>query len=414
MEIQNIYTVSEITQEIKELLEFNLPTLWVQGELSNFVRHSSGHLYFSLKDQDAQLSGVMWRSRAATLSFEPQNGMKLNVYGSIRVYEKRGSYQIDVINMMPAGIGDLQMMFDALKEKLYAEGLFDESFKKPLPKFPERIGIITSPTGAALQDILNILNRRYPSAHKILRPTLVQGDGAAADIAAAVHEFNDYADVDVLIVGRGGGSLEDLWAFNEEIVACAIFNSRIPIVSAVGHEIDYTISDFVADFRAPTPSAAAEIVAPDAAELVNNIDRLKTRCALAVSSELEFTREHLKRLQHRYAFRRPMDAILQKRQHVDDLFHLIQSNSQRTLSNLHEKLNFYGARIHAAHPMHILNRGYAIVQNSNGDVIRTTSQFEPNDELIVSLAKGAFTGVVKDKDEQSAFSIDKKWKKNEG
>ncbi len=409
MDIQNLYSVSEITQEIKELLEFNLPTVWVQGELSNFVRHSSGHLYFSLKDHDAQLAGVMWRSRAIVLPFEPQNGMQLNVYGAIRVYEKRGTYQIDVLKMVPAGIGELQMMFDALKQKLYAEGLFDEAFKKPLPEFPERIGIVTSPTGAALQDILHVLNRRFPAAQKILRPTLVQGDGAAADIAQAIQEFNDYKNVDVLIVGRGGGSLEDLWAFNDERVARAIFASAIPIISAVGHEIDYTISDFVADFRAPTPSAAAEIVVPDAAELRHSLAALQSRCVIAVSSDLEFKREQLQRLRNRYAFRRPKDAILQKKQHVDDLFHLIQVNTQRTLTRLQEKIQFCQSRIHAAHPKHILNRGYAIVHNMDGTVVRRADSLEPDEELFVSLAKGSFTTIVKQIDrDTSVFTKDGK------
>ncbi len=407
VDTRNIYSISEITQEIKELLELNLPTIWVQGELSNFVRHSSGHLYFSLKDAGAQLSGVMWRSRATALPFEPQNGIKLNVYGSIRVYEKRGSYQIDVLKMMPAGIGDLQLMFEALKEKLYAEGLFDESFKKSLPEFPERIGIVTSPTGAALQDILHVLNRRFPSAAKILRPTLVQGDGAATDIANAIQDFNEYGNVDVLIVGRGGGSLEDLWAFNEEVVARAIFASEIPVVSAIGHEIDYTISDFVADLRAPTPSAAAELVVPDARDILNGISFLKNRCVVAVNSKLNDARISVDRVQHRYAFRRPMDALLQKKQRVDDLYHIVQLNTQRTLSTIHEKIQLCHARIQSAHPKHILNRGYAIVQSQSGAVVKNVSQLEPEDEIVVSLSTGSLTSVVRSVDkDRSSFLTD--------
>ena len=402
-DLQNIYSVSEITREIKELLEFNMPTVWVQGELSNFVRHSSGHLYFSLKDRDAQISCVMWRSRAAMLPFSPQNGIKLNVYGAVRVYEKRGVYQLDVLKMAPAGIGDLQLIFDALKEKLYAEGLFDELHKKPLPRFPERIGIVTSPTGAALQDVINVLNRRFPSAVKILRPTLVQGDGAAADIAAAIDEFNAYRDVDVLIVGRGGGSLEDLWAFNEEIVARAIFASTIPVVSAVGHEIDYTISDFVADKRAPTPSAAAELVAPDATEIKNDVAALRNRCIMAVASEFNFLRERLQRLQKRYAFRRPLDVTLQYKQRVDDLFHLIQLNTQRAITQYRDKIKSNEIRIRSAHPENILQRGYAIVQEQGGTIVSSAEQLDPNDMVKVFLAKGSFASAVTSVDVDKSF-----------
>jgi exodeoxyribonuclease VII large subunit len=225
--IRHFYSVSEITREIQQLLELNIPTIWVQGELSGFVHHSSGHLYFTLKDKEAQIACVMWKSRALALTFTPQNGIKVNVYGAVRVYEKRGTYQLDILKMLPAGIGELQLLYEALKEKLYNEGLFDVSRKKPLPAFPERIGIVTSPTGAAIRDIVTVLNRRFPAAVKILRPTLVQGEGAAEDIARAIQDFNDYHNVDVLIIGRGGGSPEDLWAFNEEKVARAIFSSTI-------------------------------------------------------------------------------------------------------------------------------------------------------------------------------------------
>lgn len=400
---QNIYSVSEITQEIKELLEYNIPTVWVQGELSNFVHHTSGHLYFSLKDQDAQIACVMWKNRAMALPFVPQNGMKLNVYGSVRVYEKRGSYQLDIIRMHPAGIGDLQIVFDALKQKLFAEGLFDEEYKKALPFYPERIGIVTSPTGAALQDILHILNRRWPSALKIVRPTLVQGEDAAADIASAIREFNEYGMVDVLIVGRGGGSLEDLWAFNEEVVARAIFASDIPVVSAVGHEIDYTISDFVADKRAPTPSAAAEIVAPDRLELLAAISALINRCTIAADREIYFLREKIQRLQNRYAFRRPLNATLQYKQRVDDLFHLIYLCAQRCIADRQQQIQYATSRISAAHPMHILNRGYAIVQKTGGVLVRNAAQLEISEAVNVSLAQGAFSGIVKTISKEKSF-----------
>src|SRR5450830_1303089 len=259
-EEKNILSVTEITHRIKGVLEMGFSEVWVQGEISNCKNHSSGHLYFTLKDGSASLSAVMWRSRVAQLLFRPNDGMKVIVWGNITVYEPRGNYQIDCLQIQPVGIGELQLAFDRLKQKLSAEGLFDEAHKKPLPEYPEKIGIVTSPTGAAIQDMLNILARRFPALEVIVAPVKVQGIGAAEEIAEAIQDLNSLSDIDVIIVGRGGGSLEDLWAFNEEVVARAIYSSRIPIVSAVGHEIDFSISDFVADLRAPTPSAAAELV----------------------------------------------------------------------------------------------------------------------------------------------------------
>ncbi|MFQ5772424.1 MAG: exodeoxyribonuclease VII large subunit, partial [bacterium] len=253
------YSVSELTRQIKFLLESSFPEIWVQGEISNFTHHSSGHMYFSLKDENAQISCVMWRSRNQHLFFTPQDGMKVILDARITVYEKRGAYQLDVLQMQPAGVGELQLAFEQLKNRLREEGLFSEEFKKPIPLYPERIGIVTSPTGAAVQDLISVLQRRFPGIEIIINAARVQGEGAATEIARAIDDFNDYGKVDVLIVGRGGGSLEDLWAFNEEVVARAVFRSKIPIISAVGHEVDFTICDFVADLRAPTPSAAAEL-----------------------------------------------------------------------------------------------------------------------------------------------------------
>lgn len=250
-------SVTDATRMIKTLLETTLPMMWIEGEISNFTHHSSGHMYFSLKDPTSQISCVMWKGRNRSMHFRPQDGMKVLVNGRVTVYERRGNYQLDVWQMLPGGVGALQQAFEQLKIRLSEEGLFDEKYKRPLPKYPRRIGIVTSPTGAAIRDLHSVLSRRWPSAELILRPALVQGTGAAEDIARAIEEFNEYGEVDVLIVGRGGGSLEDLWAFNEEVVARAIFHSKLPIISAVGHEIDFTIADFVADLRAATPSAAA-------------------------------------------------------------------------------------------------------------------------------------------------------------
>jgi len=397
--MENVYSVSDITREIKEMLEMELPPVWVQGEISNFVHHASGHMYFSLKDENAQLACVMWRSRNALLPFRPQDGKMVNVFGRITVYEKRGSYQLDVQKMAPLGLGDLQQAFEELKARLAAEGLFDEAVKKPLPQFPQRIGIITSQSGAAIRDIVTVLNNRLPGVEKILRPALVQGDGAAQDIAEAIRDFNLFKQVDVIILGRGGGSLEDLWAFNEEIVARAIFASDIPIVSAVGHQIDFTISDFVADARAATPSAAAEMVVKDHHELQQTVDRLTDRCVGALMHFVEMKRERLVQLSSGYAFRRPLDRVLQNRQRIDDLAQTILSLCRRNVNLAGERLANQRQRIAALHPQSILKRGYSVVQDKKtGKVVRQADQLAKGDELRLYFANGAADSHVDDVD----------------
>ena len=397
--MENVYSVSDITREIKEMLEMELPPVWVQGEISNFVHHASGHMYFSLKDENAQLACVMWRSRNALLPFRPQDGKMVNVFGRITVYEKRGSYQLDVQKMAPLGLGDLQQAFEELKARLAAEGLFDEAVKKPLPQFPQRIGIITSQSGAAIRDIVTVLNNRLPGVEKILRPALVQGDGAAQDIAEAIRDFNLFKQVDVIILGRGGGSLEDLWAFNEEIVARAIFASDIPIVSAVGHQIDFTISDFVADARAATPSAAAEMVVKDHHELQQTVDRLTDRCVGALMHFVEMKRERLVQLSSGYAFRRPLDRVLQNRQRIDDLAQTILSLCRRNVNLAGERLANQRQRIAALHPQSILKRGYSVVQDKKtGKVVRQAEQLAKGDELRLYFANGAADSHVDDVD----------------
>lgn len=391
----DIFSVSELTLEIKELLELHLPAVWVQGEISNFLHHRSGHMYFSLKDSNAQINCVMWRSRASRLFFSPQDGMRVNVYGSVRVYEKRGTYQIDITQMAPAGVGDLQLAFEALKRKLSDEGLFDDEFKKPLPAFPETIAIVTSLTGAAIRDIVHVLNRRYPSAIKIIRPTLVQGDGAAEDIAAAIQEFNAYGDVDVLIVGRGGGSIEDLWAFNEEVVARAVFESEIPVVSAVGHEVDFTICDFVADLRAPTPSAAAELVVPDRRELLDLVNALYKRTQDATREGLDDSRDALSRIIESYAFRRPKDLLLQYEQRLDDLLTLIHSSTKHLLRSKTQQFHQASSHIAHLHPDAVLKRGFAVVRDSDShQVVRDSSKVQINDAVDILLYKGYFEARV--------------------
>ena len=300
-EQRKIYSVFEITSEIKKTLD-RFGIIWIQGELSNFKRHSSGHMYFALKDDRAQLKAAFFRNSNLYLKFRPEDGLEVLVRGRISVYEPRGDYQVIVEYMEPVGLGSLQLAFDQLKEKLRKEGLFDEGHKKPLPLLPRKIGIVTSPTGAAIRDMLRILARRNASLHILIYPARVQGDGSAQEIAEGVRYLNTRRDIDVIIVGRGGGSIEDLWAFNEEIVARAVFESRIPVISAVGHEVDFTISDFVADLRAPTPSAAAEMVSGAREDLMATVQSLAGRLVQAARLGIETRRLALERLARNRAF----------------------------------------------------------------------------------------------------------------
>ncbi len=406
-ELESYYTVSEVTRVIKDMLETSLPVVWVQGELSNFVRHGSGHMYFSLKDEFAQIRGVMWRGNNASLFFTPQDGMRVNAFGRIRVYEKRGIYQLDVLKMVPAGIGELQLAFEELKKRLSREGLFESIHKKPLPIYPDRIGIVTSATGAAIRDILNVLNRRFPSVVKILRPALVQGEGAAQDIADAIREFNKYKNVDVLIVGRGGGSLEDLWAFNEEVVARAIFESDIPVISAVGHEVDFTISDFVADMRAPTPSAAAEMVVMDKQDLINNIRKNVERCALAAQNNVLNKKEQLRYIKASYGLRRPADVVRQHRQRVDEVTQTISRNVIHTLTVEKNRFSHTKSRLENLHPASVLKRGYTITLR-NDNIIKRLSELKPEDSVVIQFIDGTADSSIhqinKDEKSQILFS----------
>ena len=330
MSSSNIYSVSDITRIIKSLIEENIPVVWVEGEISNFKPHYSGHIYFTLKDSDAQISAVLWKTRAGNLAFDPEDGMLVQALGTIRLYEKSGRYQLDVIRMQAAGIGQLQLAFEELKQKLDAEGLFDPKHKKSLPSFPEKIGIVTSAAGAAIKDIINIIQRRAPHVQLIVRNAKVQGEGAAQDIAEAIREFNNLGDVELLIIGRGGGSYEDLWAFNEEIVARAIYASKIPVISAVGHEIDFTMSDFVADLRAPTPSAAAELAVPDNRELKESILYIQKRINDIFNSKIKIARERINSIKNSYGFKKPQDILKQYALQVDDL----NNKLEKSISNL--------------------------------------------------------------------------------
>ena len=394
---QHIYSVAEITREIKLLLETTIPVVWVEGEISNLKFHTSGHLYFSLKDKDSQINCVMWRSRNAGLFFTPQDGIKVLALGKVTVYEKRGYYQFDVIKMQPAGIGELQLAFEQLKNKLQQEGLFDEEFKQPIPQYPESIGIVTSPTGAAIQDLVNILNRRFQGIEIILKPVKVQGEGAASEIATAIDEFNAYSNVDVLIVGRGGGSLEDLWAFNEEIVARAIFRSKIPVISAVGHEIDFSISDFVADLRAPTPSAAAELAVPDRIELLNRIRQYRKTIFEISASLIQYQRDRLKSLVGSYSFLKTPDLVRQYQQRLDDLIHTMQLTLDHRFNLQAQKLKSLSHRLQALAPESVLKRGYSVCYRvEDNKIIREANLLQVEDKIRVQFYKGRISGNVEE------------------
>jgi len=393
----NILSISELTREIKLTIESSFPVVWVEGEISNFKLHSSGHMYFSLKDSGAQIPCVLWRTRARSLRFKPQDGMKVIASGAVTVYEKRGSYQLDVSKMQPAGIGDLQLAFEQLKQKLMEEGLFNDEHKQNIPKFPDRIGIVTSPTGAAIRDLMNVINRRFPGVEVILNPVRVQGDEAAQEIATAIDEFNEYGEIDVMIVGRGGGSLEDLWAFNEEIVARAIFRSRLPIISAVGHEVDYSISDFVADLRAPTPSAAAELVVPDKEDLKHRILILLRGIFDTIANRIEYYKERLISIEKSYGFRRPTDIVKQFQQRLDEVMNSIYRLQSHRLELQTSKLNSLKQQLISLSPTSVLNRGYSICFRQKDDkVITNATDLNVNDKIRIQFHEGNVRGTVDD------------------
>lgn len=383
----NILSVSELTRAIKSVLEEGFENIVVQGEISNFKRHTSGHFYFTLKDANAQLSAVMWRGRNSALSFTPQDGMKVIAQGNITLYEARGNYQLDCYELQPAGRGELQLAYEQLKQQLANEGLFDSERKKNIPLFPERIGIVTSPTGAALQDMLNVLARRFPCIEIILYPVRVQGSGAAEEIAQAIRDFNALQNIDVMVIGRGGGSLEDLWAFNEEIVARAIVDSAIPVVSAVGHEIDFSISDFVADLRAPTPSAAAELIVPNSNDLREEVKKNISSMRNAMNDMIRTNKERIQSLVQSYSFRRPFDAIRQYFQRIDEMQATLQRVYEYRIKMQKQYVETLLLRLQSLNPNAVLQRGYAIVYE-NGKAITSAKRLKKNDEVALQFYDG--------------------------
>lgn len=365
-ETTQILTVSELTKEIRQTLEEEFERITVIGEISNFKAHYSGHWYFNLKDENAVINCTMWKGLNNYVFFTPQDGIKVIVTGRITVYPPRGTYQIDVRSMKPAGIGELQAAFEKLKQKLEAEGLFDEQYKKPIPVFPQKIGLVTASDGAAVKDMISVAERRYPLVEIIIAPTKVQGAGAAEDIADSIKLFNSMNEVDVIIVARGGGSIEDLWAFNEEIVARAIFKSKIPVISGVGHEVDFTIADYVADLRAPTPSVAMELATPSQDEILGFINDFSYNAYANISGLIEEKKEDVISLLSSYGFRYPQDKIRNTMQSLDWLLIRTTQSIDKIMISNSVKVSLLGKTIESHDIQKSLKKGFVLIkQNDN-------------------------------------------------
>lgn len=382
-----VFSVSELTSAIKGVIEPPFRGILVKGEISNFKVQTSGHLYFSLKDANAQISAALFKGNAAQLPRMPKEGDQVIATGEISLYAPRGQYQIIVRELQFLGMGELLLKLHQLKEELTRRGWFDAALKKPLPKLPRRIGVVTSPTGAVIQDILNVLTRRFAGLQVILNPVKVQGEGAAAEIAQAIYDFNKYNLADVLIVGRGGGSIEDLWAFNEEIVAKAIFESKIPIISAVGHETDFTIADWVADMRAPTPSAAAEIAIAEKAALVGFLEGVKTQCRHRIMQQIAQAKQHLNALQKHPLLSSPYGVLAPAIQRLDDFAHKLELlNPKGKIKEYRDRLNRLTHHLRSLHPNQVLKKGYAIVMTEKA--VLSVGELQPNQTVSIVLHDG--------------------------
>ncbi len=411
---KTVFTVGQVNEYIKYLIEDSpvLDSVYVAGEISNLTAyHASGHMYFSVKDETGVLRAVMFRSSAQKLKFRPENGMRVILHGRITVYAPSGQYQLNADAMEPDGVGSLALAFEQLKQKLAAEGLFDESRKKPLPLYPATVGVITSPTGAAVRDIINILTRRYPLAKMVLFPTLVQGENAPRQLCSGIRFFNQFQSADVIIIGRGGGSLEELWAFNDETLARAVAASEIPVISAVGHETDFTICDFVADLRAPTPSAAAELCVPDSEALSRTVSELSRRMRGSLSARIGTERQRLRVLSEKrvlsspdsflYHRRMSLDLLCARMEHagenalravhtrLDPLEAALDRAMERALSDARGTLTARTAKLEALSPLAVLTRGYAAVFDRTGVSVRTVTELHAGDTVTLRLDDGS-------------------------
>ncbi|HUV31590.1 MAG TPA: exodeoxyribonuclease VII large subunit [Acidobacteriota bacterium] len=399
LESPQAYTVTAVTRMIKNSVEEQFADIWVEGEISNYHLHTSGHRYISLKDENAVLRAVMWRSYGGYLKFEPEDGQKVLAFGSVTVYEKGGQYQLVCRKLVPVGIGPLELAFRQLYDKLSRQGFFDEDRKKEIPEYPQRIGIVTSPTGAAIRDIIQIARRRNSSVQLVIFPAQVQGEGAEETIAAGIRYFNTRDDIDVIITGRGGGSLEDLWPFNTETVVRAIVDSIIPVVSAVGHEIDTTLSDLAADLRAPTPSAAAELVVWSQRDFRQQVRLLVSAQAQHLNSLVRQARQGLRSALRRPVFIRPSDMIDQRRQYLDNLFRLLVAAGKNRFEQSKSRLSLLAVRLDALSPLNILARGYSVTRTpDDGAVIKSSRELTAGQRVETILAQGRFISRVEEQD----------------
>lgn len=385
--IQNVYTVSEITHRIKKLI-LSLGSAWVKGEISNFTQASSRHIYFTLKDKSSQIKCVLFSNTASRIHPMPKEGDKVIVYGKLGVYEKRGHHQLIVKDVKTVGAGKLYLEFKRLKKKLSEEGLFDKSHKKELPSFPERIAVVTSSKGAAIRDIIKVITRRYPYIHMLVFPVHVQGDLAAKEIVNALDTANQIGNFDLMIVGRGGGSIEDLWAFNEEIVVRSIFASEIPVVSAVGHETDYTLSDFVADLRAPTPSAAAELTVPDKVELKHRLDQSTRKLTNLVKNKIGQMHERLENAKKGLAVERRLDEVRQLQQTTDQLTEQLRKSVLHVVESKNHRFKLCVEKLNQLSPLATLARGYSVCYDAGDNVVKSVSQVQAGDEITVRVTDG--------------------------
>ncbi len=428
-----VLSVSELNREAKYLLESSFPLIWVEGEISNLATPGSGHIYFSLKDKNAQVRCAMFRNRNMRIRFRPQNGQKIMLQARVSLFEGRGEFQLIVEQMQEAGIGDLHRKFEQLKQKLSQEGLFDECHKKPIPKHPKTIGIVTSPTGAAIRDILSVLRRRYPLAEILIYPTLVQGETSASDICKAITKAESDQRCDILVITRGGGSIEDLWSFNEEIVVRKIFDCQIPTVSGVGHEIDFTISDFVADLRAPTPSAAAELITPDINEIIYKVDRLELKAKELIEGKIYIYQNSLDLMRQKLEQQKPANRIINSKQNLGHIKHklenLIQQKlsinkraielaSQRLKNNSpgfristykakvdslrsslsisfsneikmrQQKLESLARNLNAISPLQTIARGYSVIESADKHIVSSIKQVSTGDTIKARVSDG--------------------------
>lgn len=390
----NVLSVTELTNSVKETLEQNLGKIWVKGEISNYSSPASGHLYFTLKDETNQVKVAFFRGSAHRVSLELADGKEIIVYGRVSIYGKRSEYQIIAEDIEILGAGDLLIEFEKLKKKLADLGLFDEKRKREMPKFPQKIGIVTSPTGAVVRDIINIITRRYNAVELLVYPAMVQGSEAPGQLIEGLTYFNSRNDIDIIILARGGGSIEDLWAFNDKKLAYAIYGSKIPVVSAVGHEVDFTIADFTADLRAPTPSAAAELVVPDSGELLNSLRSVAARLVNGLTGMVGRYEDRLNRASKSYGFKRPFELFNEYVQRLDDYSAGIDRGILEITGGKSEKIQVLKEKLGLLNPLNILKKGYSVVYDTKGGIIRDAAKVRTGQEISVRLHKGALEAEV--------------------